>query len=206
MPNVRDAEQIKAIIDKRKITTLYHFTQLSNLGSIFERGLLPRAQLEKQGLESNFTDKYRLDNHPNATCCSVEFPNYKMFYVVRQKHGDAQWVVIELNPDILHEKECAFYYTNAASSEVRNRNINDFTSAQDLEDLFQEFEGWATRAQMKLPDNYPTDPQAEVLVFDQIEQKYIQAVYTNNKDTVDEWNAKNLGIKFVFAPNAFKAR
>ena len=79
MPNVRDVEQIRAIIETRVIDRLCHFTQLSNLESILENGLLTRAQIEEQGLNANINDHHRQDGNLNATCCSISVPNYRMF-------------------------------------------------------------------------------------------------------------------------------
>ena len=183
MPNVRDAEQIRAIIDARGIKQLYHFTQLSNLQSILKNGLLTRAQIEEQGLNCIINDELRLDKNLSATCCSIEFPNYKMFSDLRTRkvNQDVVWVLIELSPDILLEKDCAFYPMNAAKNEVKDKDVNNFKGAVAFQTMFAEVEGKPSRAETKLSDEYPTNPQAEVLVFDQIEKKYIVNIFMDNK-------------------------
>ncbi len=215
MSNVRDAEQIKEILVARGITRLYHFTRLSNLESILERGLLTRTQLTEQALY-HANNGYRRDKHPNATCCTIEFPNYKMFYRVRQNHGTAEWVVIELHADILLQKKCAFYPTNAASNMIIHRYPKDFNGTEAFIDfqgvvafknMFEEWGGekW-TREQMRQPNNHTTNPQAEVLVFDQIEQKYISAIYTCRTNVADEWNEKKPSIELVVRSELFDKR
>ena len=198
---------IQKIIDAKNINQVFHFTQLSNLESIIKNGLLTREQIEKRGLKSAFSDNKKLDKYPNSTCCcSVSYPNYKMFWHVRCTYEKTEWVVISFNTDILLEKDCAFYPMNAASGEVNSRDANDFRGVASFEAMFAEVEGKPTRAEMKLPDRYTTNPQAEVLVFDRIDKKHILWVYTDNKNTADEWNAKELGIRFIFKPPAFQPR
>ncbi len=206
MSNVRDAEQIKEILVARGITRLYHFTRLINLESIVENGLLTREQIREQELKSAFSDNRRWDDHPNATCCcSIEFPNYKMFYVVRRNHGAYEWVVIEISPDILLEKDCTFYPMNAAKSEFRNKDVNDFKGVEAFNAMFQERPRW-TRAIAKIPESYTTNPQAEVLVFDQIEPKYILGIYTDKQNIADEWNAKEPKMELVVRGDVFDDR
>ncbi len=208
MPNVRDAEQIRAIINAREIKFLFHFTQLSNLENILERGILTRVQIIEQALNCAVNDELRLDGHPNATCCSIGFPNYKMFWPLRNKpeNAEVKWVVIGLSPNILLEKDCVFCPTNAASNEITCRDVNDFKGAAALESMFAEVEGKPTRLQMNLPDTYTTNPQAEVLVFNCIEQRYIIGVGTNCVNTANEWKARKPNLHIIPLPNAFKGR
>lgn len=42
------AETIKAIVERRKIRWLIHFTHINNLLSILDRGIIPRQQLEHE--------------------------------------------------------------------------------------------------------------------------------------------------------------
>lgn len=201
MPNVRDVEQIRAIIETRVIDRLCHFTQLSNLESILENGLLTRAQIEEQGLNANINDHHRQDGNLNATCCSISVPNYRMFYKKKRLDESVKWVLIRLSPDILLEKDCAFYRMNAASGEVMDIDVNDFKNVAAFSSMFAEVEGKPSRATMRQPDNYTTDPEAEVLVFDQIERRHILMILTDCQTTANEWNAKRLGIDFHVLAN-----
>ena len=208
MPNVRNAEQIKAIIDARGIRFLLHFTQLSNLESILERGLLTQTQIEEQGLNCAINDEIRLDEHRDATCCSIDFPNYKMFLRLRKKpeNAEVKWVIIAISPNILLEKDCVFCPTNAASGKITRRDVNDFKGVAALEAMFAEVEDKPSRAEMRQLDKYTTDPQAEVLVFDHIERKYILAVGAENKELVDELKKKCLNINIQCVNGLFKGR
>ncbi len=207
MSNVRDAEQIKEILVARGIKRLLHFTQLSNLESILENGLLTREQIKEKRLNSAVSDSYRLDEHPNTTCCcSIEFPNHKMLYKTKKKKKGARWVIIVLDTNILLEKECAFYPMNAAKKEFKNKNLNDFKGLAAFEVMFKEVVGSCSRKKNKFRDYYTTDVQAEVLVFGGIEKKYISCVCTDDKNMADTWNAKELDIPFICEHDLFQER
>ena len=44
---------------------------------------------------------------------------------------------------------------------------------------------------MQIPDDYPTHPQAEVLVFDQIQSDYIKEVHFYDGTTLKQWRDSN---------------
>jgi hypothetical protein len=76
--------QIQQICDERDIETLVHFTRVENLSSILQNGLLSRKALETSGQQFLFNDPDRIDGHKEAICLSISFPNYKMFYPIRE--------------------------------------------------------------------------------------------------------------------------
>lgn len=113
--------KIKEISEKRNIQSLVHFTMLDNLESILKHGLLPVSVIERRNIKAVITDPTRYDNEKDAICLSISYPNYKYFYWLRKnRYPDKAWVVIELKPDILWEKDCAFCITNAANKNVSN--------------------------------------------------------------------------------------
>ena len=80
--------QIQQICDERNIETLVHFTRVENLSSILQNGLLSRKALEileeTRGQQFLFNDRKRKDGHKDAICLSISFPNYQMFYPIRE--------------------------------------------------------------------------------------------------------------------------
>ena len=168
---------MEEIIRKRKIHSLYHFTQTENLGSIFRYGIVPRETLEKCKIESHYNDDFRYDNCRNAVCTSIEFPNYKMFFCLRQKNSSIKWVVIELDANILCNFECAFCWTNAGDKTMYNQSIEQRMGKMAFQKLFENRQGYPQRENLEIPDSYPTNPQAEVLVFDIISADYIKSLY-----------------------------
>jgi hypothetical protein len=191
----------------RKIKQVWHFTRLVNIDSILEHGLLSRQQLETTGIDSEYNDENRFDYQNGAICCSIGFPNYRMFYRLRQSHFGVDWVVIALNPKILWEKDCAFCITNAANSSVTCIPIEDRKGPKAFNALYEEIEGKPSRSELDILDSFPTDPQAEVLVLDPIEVDYIIGVATESSLIATELAAKHKGYLFkhmreLFAPRS----
>lgn len=166
---------------ERQIDRLYHFTQADNLKNIFRYGLLPRDELESRGIESSINDEYRFDDCLDAICTSIEFPNYKMFYKLRCENPDVDWAVLELNAEIVCDYQCAFNWTNAGDSASYSIPIKKRMTQSAFENLFEDKDGYPTRDELNIPDWYPTNPQAEVLVFDKIPISYIKKVSFEKK-------------------------
>ena len=167
---------MRSFLNERQIDRLYHFTQVDNLKNIFRYGLLPRDELERRRIDSLINDEWRFDGCCNAVCTSIEFPNYKMFYKLRCDNPDVDWAVLELNAEIICDSQCAFNWTNAGDSKSYLIPLNRRMTKAALEDLFNDKDGYPTRDELNIPDWYPTNPQAEVLVFDQIPISYINKV------------------------------
>ena len=215
---------IENILRERQIKYLCHFTRLENLESILTHGLIPRSnlynaefnpnpRLRVSGLFPNprlrvsglFNDTVRADNHPDATCLSISFPNSRMFSALRHECINGNWIekqgiywaVIVLKSDVLLDKKCAFYPTNAANNCVRHLPTENFQRVDALNALF---EGADEEREYLLPKD-PTDVQAEVLVFDKIEQRYIVSCVFDSDDLKDEFINKFPNYKFESNPN-----
>lgn len=182
---------IRIFSQEQGIKTLIHFTHLKNLSSIMKNGLLSRKQLDNFKGENNFVynDLDRIDGYPGAICLSISFPNYKMFYRY-SSNNRADWVIISLDPCILWELDCAFCKGNAASNAVRHIHLEDRKTLNALRNMYVDYKD-IERRDLNIPDNYPTNPQAEVLVFDPIPIKYIKAVNFFNYEVAYRWTSKN---------------
>ena len=165
-----------SILKERNITDLYHITQADNLENILKYGLLPRDCLMENAIDSVFNDDYRLDGCCNAVCTSLEFPNYKMFYTLRENEPNIDWAVIKLDANIICDMPCAFCWENAASSFESSKPINIRQTREAFLSLFDNKPGYPTRQQCGIPDYYPTNPQAEILVFSEIPIEYFKQI------------------------------
>lgn len=165
-----DKEAIRRFVLTRGIRTLVHFTRLENVRSILERGLVPRSILETQGIPAIFNDMSRWDGHLDSVSLSIEFPNYQMFFKYRMRGGE--WALCGIRPEVLWSRCCAFYPENAASGRSKQTKVHQARSATALESMFGETAqaslGVVTREQLRLRPSHPTNPQAEVLVFETI--------------------------------------
>ena len=192
------AFQIQQFCEERGITTLIHFTRIENLHSILQQGLLGRNFLETRGQQFLWNDSDRADGHKEAVCLSISFPNYQMFYRIRNRKkvegvSDSQWVVLLLDVKMLWELDCAFCQNNAARKTISRTSLEDRKSPEALKGMFGDF--YNIRHQdLQIPDPYlmhpkdayPTHPQAEVLVFDSIPVQFIKAIHFWDETTLEK--------------------
>lgn len=176
-------EYLNDFLCKNQIDTLYHFTRIKNLTNIINYGLLPRNVIEKNNIDSQFNDVWRYDNCTNANCLSIEFPNYKMFYSLRMSEPNTKWVVLKLNIQILFDFKCAYCWTNAGDSTMYTTSVQSRMGVNAFIDLYKNRSGYPKREETNIKDWYPTNPQAEVLVFGAIPIKYIDCIYFQDEAT-----------------------
>lgn len=108
-----------------------------------------------------------------------------MFYKY-SKHNREDWVVLVLKPSILWELDCAFCQENAASNNVTSIPLSIRKQANALRKMFADY-GDIRREDTKIPNSYPTHPQAEVLVFNPITPKYIDEVHFYSLISAQKW-------------------
>lgn len=184
---------IEGILANRQISELVHFTKLENLTSIIKYGLFSVDQLAEQGIKYHFNDDKRLDGRTDCICTSVHFPNPANLKIFRDKYPGCSWVIIVLDAQLILNHVCFFAEHNAATSRIKN-NIERRKSPEAFEGMFAETvqgkintDGTIDVYSRKQMHNdiscLPTSYQAEILVKDHIEQKYIKgAFFMNEKD------------------------
>ena len=187
--------EIQQICEERGITALVHFTRAEHLQSILREGLLSRTILETRG-PVQFNDLQRWDGHKEAICLNISFPNYELFFKF-SRPGYSQWIVLLLDAKVLWELDCAFCQENAASNAVRHIPLEVRKKPDALEGMFvdvcRDTKGNVYQRQsLQIPDDYPTHPQAEVLVFDQIQSDYIKEVHFYDETALEQWRCSNL--------------
>ena len=194
--------QIQQICKERGITTLVHFTRVETLRSILHEGLLDhQSLLKKHGQQFVPNDRKRLDGHKEAICLSISFPNYQLFSKFSWSDNNNQpdysgWVVLLLDAKVLWELDCAFCQENAVSNTVRYIPLEEKQKPDALKGMFvdvcRDTKGNVyQRRSLQIPDDYPTHPQAEVLVFDQIQSDYIKEVHFYDETTLKQWRDSN---------------
>ena len=179
---IQRIQQIQQIVKEHEITCLLHFTRVENLEGIMAHGIIPIATLKQYQIPVLSNDEFRWDGRTNASCLSITFPNSLMFYKCRQADTRADWVVLGLYPSVLWEKNCAFCKRNAATKEISSKALNNLQSPAAFAGMFDELEGFDNRQVRGLQLGHTTDVQAEVLVFDVIEPRYIIGGVFNKPD------------------------
>lgn len=206
MPTGQDGDrnerpvQIEEFCNDRGINDLWHFTPQCNLDGIMQHGLLSRTELERRGLANqvSYNDDSRYDGQLDAVCISISFPNYKMFYGLRCRKPDCEWVVLRLNASILWQLPCAFCQTNAAAMTVSQIPIAMRIQFQALADMFAETVDGRKRSNLSIPDRYTTNPQAEVLVLDAVSTQYIREIhFAKDIPGLPGWQERRQNYKLV---------
>jgi len=199
-------QQIRALTQRRSINHVLHFTRLSNIASIVQHGLLPRHTLSTRRLPFTHNDDIRLDGALDASCLTLSWPNHKMFYRYRTANPTVSWVVLSFKADVLWELDCAFCLENAASNRARAIPLRDRKSANALETIFLNHEFYPPRDKLRIPDNFPTNPQAEILIFGSIPKSLIQVVLVPSETIGQLVRAVDATIPTKVSPNAFSPR
>ena len=194
---------MRQLLEKKGIKSLYHFTNATNLNNIFQYGLVTRSDLENISIPFAYNDEYRHDHCLNALSLSIEFPNYKMFYSLRCRHPDYNWAVLEIDANILVEFNCAYSWTNAADATISSIPVEERKGREAFLELFQDRTGYPRRERLNIPECYPTNPQAEVLVFSKIPTQYIKNVLFND-DTMTECYRSIMPDTFFFKTDSNK--
>lgn len=172
----------------RGIKSLFHFTRLDNLDSILKNGLLPKSECVRRKCAVTFNDPYRYDG-TDAVCATISFPNYRMFYALRTGNPEVEWVVLKLKRSLLWTAKCAFCTSNAASATVTDIPIEKRSGVSALQKMFEDFEA-VDRSELRIPDHYTTNPQAEVLLLDGAPADSITGVYFEKQATMDRYQRK----------------
>lgn len=187
---------IRAQAEDFKIPHLIHFTRCENLPSILRHGLLSVEECEAKDICTIRNDSLRLDAQPDGISLSIAFPNYRMFYKYRKLDIAAGWAVLVLSPKLLWEKNCGFYRYNAADSRMHNLPRWKATSLEAFRKMFETPD--AHREHWLRPYD-PTDPQAEVMVYEKIEAKYIETIAFETKAAAEKWRHVLGGIEIIYA-------
>lgn len=198
------AEEIRRACTQRGIDRLYHFTPFENVSDIVSSGgLYSREALSTLEEKPIKPDSARLDGWNNWISVSVSFPNDKLFYVFRTRPDLARlagWAVLQLNASVLWENECRYLPSNAARSDRRVFDDNHWSSARAFEHLFLN-----PQMRQDIPDRFPTDPQAEVMVYEHIPTSYIQAILVPEAQAISRLGSHD-SIPVTVEPEVFDGR
>lgn len=187
--------ELRKIVESRRIQALFHFTRLENLADILMDGLKPRTELPESSAVIN--DPVRSDGFKDASSLSISFPNYRVFYKFRQCSPEAKWVVIEFDVEVLYRHFCLFSETNAASAVSLSigwleRACPEALQRMFRDELFDREKGVTIRReQLKIRPHLPTDPQSEVLVCGTIRPDLIRRVAFQSDRDKNRWISEN---------------
>ena len=179
--------EIIEFVLKRKIKKLIHFTNIQNLQSILNLGILPRNVLNEKNIVYKYTDEKRFDGRPDCTCLSIEYPNFRMLHY-KKYNSVNRYAMIVLDAESILSNDAKKYYVyiNAANSNATYQLTSDkLTSPRYLKNMFLPSVSDAKYTYEREdtdPDFITTNPQAEILINGSIETKDILEVHFSNSD------------------------
>ena len=100
-------EEYVNILKRNDVNYFYHFTNIVNLNSILDCGILNRIYMDSNKIEYSKTDEDRSDNQLDCISLSLLTANKKMLSNKKSKIN-TEWVIIELDALKIIEN----YYNN----------------------------------------------------------------------------------------------
>ena len=180
---------IQEILEKRKIKYLVHFTNINNVESILKYGLCDINTLWDKKIDYYYNDKQRLDNNLGCVCLSIEYPNCKFLYKLTET-TNKQFCIIVLDAQkvLLENKNKKFFFPNnaAAKTSINRGNQTDINAFLSMFD--------SKYRDINLPNNMPTDLQAEIQFEGRIPVSYISRIEFQDENTLQYFinNVKNI--------------
>ena len=157
--------EIINIIKTRNITKLVHFTDIRNIESILEHGILPPTRLQERSIDGHANDPMRFDKQLGGISVSVMKRNQ---YVLNRFHkrDPRRWVEIEINPDIAVTRNCLFYQSNASNRKFSDAKEEYLKSSKAFANMFAGTVNIKDRTYTRenKKEYEPTDEQAEIIV------------------------------------------
>lgn len=175
MDKVNEAEY--QYLRSRGVKRLVHFTPAENLASILDNGICPRQYMEMKGIGYRCTDTSRADGKNGYTSYSVSFPNRSML-LNKMIDDKISFAILYIDVGILQYIESGriiYCRSNAAKNRHWGNGMNY------LKDMFcdsvTDVNGRVIRrSEMMIPEEYTTDPQAEILIHCMIPSDFIREV------------------------------
>ena len=168
--------EMPLFLEARKITALYHFTPLENVGSIFNHGILGLDDLRARRINYKASDENRGDPIANGICISLTKPND---YMLSSKLSQGyEMALLELKParEILQEFCFIASPGNFGRWDHKKRVLSwpeKYCGGLGLVNLFLNEH---LRNKYELALSQPTDPQSELIFLDSIPPQFIARV------------------------------
>lgn len=182
-------DKIRQEAQRRGISHVLHFTQIRNLPTIVEFGLLSRTDLmARDDVMAAASAAHRIDERDGAVSVSISAVNLDMFGA-KSHQSPSSWLVLFLDAQILWTHSCRFNWRNAARKEMLGKRGHlggpwAFSMMFDDADHPMSINGGSYRALTGIPDLLPTYPDAEVQVFDAIAPDLIAGAWVSRDDQV----------------------
>lgn len=199
---------IRAVITQRKIEEILHFTANKGVLGILDSKFLKSRErlLSDQRLEyilqPNAADRSKDAAWLDYVNLSISRINSNFFSVSAgnwHKDKNLWWCILSFRPEILDHDGVFFATTNNIYTGVTRAN-----GPIGLESMFAsrvtQWVGKVVKRDDKIPDNWPTCVQAEILYPAQVSTEYLQKIYVNDEQSADELAGQFSMLRHPFVP------
>jgi len=165
--------KIKKYLKKKGITSVWHFTDRSNLQSIMKHGILSLKKIEKQKIKVELTGADLLSHsldHYNGLDKYVHLAfmkDHPMYHIAKSRQSIIDPIWIEIDISVLFEKNTLFC----------DRVANDNTAKLFKLDKIKKKIDFETMLFSPIFDEYKEARKAEILVLEHININKILGVY-----------------------------
>jgi len=207
-----ESRKIKEEATKRGISRVVHFTQSRNLPQILllSDGIRSSAHLKQNSPDLfNPNDLQRIDNHEGHISCSIQYPNFWMYRVMKEREKLFEnWAILVISADVLWQSGTLFSPRNAAASggALLKSGYKRFSSMFD--EKVSSGQRHFTRSP-KMLASVPTDDQAEVMVRDSIPVSQIESIIVPTAESarLESVRLRRIGelpaVRWIVAPELF---
>ena len=209
----RRPEVVNAAVE-RGITSILHFTRarpglvgILDSSAVKARRHLPEDVRLRHVYEENAVDRSRDRRWHGYINLSVTSINVWMFEASRRWRAEAEWVILDFNPQILGDPGVVFCTTNNAYSTAhRHAGLQGFD--QMFASMVPGYLGRESTRSEREP-NQPTDQQAEVLYPSALSLDHLESIIVGDDETCDTVEAALANFphhtpNVAIAPEAFK--
>ena len=171
-----DHSKVSEFLENRRIRNILHFTHTSNLISILTNGLKSLDSIEKAGITIKSHDIGRYDEIRQGIFCSIAYPNIWMLNG-KENINPQEYAILEIMENALFLQHFAAFPGNSARNVLKTHaeeNLNLYVGVTGLRRMFLNKD---LRSKQNVPKNEPTDLQAEIIFFNELNPDRIRKIH-----------------------------
>lgn len=171
-----DHSKVSEFLENRSIRNILHFTHISNLISILTNGLKSLEIIEKARIIKKSHDIGRYDEIRQGIFCSIAYPNIWMLNG-KKNINPQEYAILEIMENALFLQHFAAFPGNSARNELKTHaeeNLNQYVGVTGLRRMFLNKD---LRSKQNVPKNEPTDLQAEIIFFNELNPDRIRKIH-----------------------------
>ena len=173
---LENRSKVSNFLENRSIRNILHFTHTLNLISILTNGLKSLEMIDKAGITNKLHDMWRSDEIKQGIFCSIAYPNIWMLNG-KENINPQEYAILEIMENALFLQHFAAFPGNSARNVLKTHaeeNLNLYVGVTGLRRMFLNKD---LRSKQNVPKNEPTDLQAEIIFFNELNPDRIRKIH-----------------------------